>query len=151
MPEDLQAQSGGAALKRAIHVGRERAGITSDMQLADKAHVSYDTLMNWFGDRTTPRPAELKRVADAIGLRLVELMDVWEGRDPQPPDLIEVIGQLVDEIRVAVVEMRMGRIQQEEQTAELMRAIGVSARLGPGPRETPDGNASGSPGGSRRR
>jgi len=49
--------SGGAALKQAIHIARERAELTSDIQVAIKAGISYDTLMNWFGNKTTPRPA----------------------------------------------------------------------------------------------
>ena len=89
----------GSGLKQAIHIARAKASITSDMQLALKAGVSYDTLMNWYSNRTTPRPAELKKVADAMGVRLVELMDAWDGRDPQPPELEEVLRELVTEIR----------------------------------------------------
>jgi transcriptional regulator with XRE-family HTH domain len=140
----------GAALKLAIHVAREKAEITSDRQLALKAGVHYDTLMNWFAGRTLPRPAELKKIADVLGVRLVDLMDVYEGRDPEPPDLIEVIGQLVDELRVAVVEMRMGRVAQEEQTAAILRAIGSAVRSGPGPRETPHRTEREAPAGSGR-
>lgn len=149
MTEEVQ-ETGGEAIKRAIHVARAKADITSDTQLALQAGVSYDTLMNWYGNRTTPRPAELKKVADTLGVRYIDLMDAWEGRDPQPPDLIAVIGQLVDEIRVAVVEMRMGRVQQEEQTAALLRAMGASIRGGRAPRETPDGSEPEPRAGSRR-
>jgi transcriptional regulator with XRE-family HTH domain len=95
-----ERRAGGPALKQAIHVARARAEITSDVQLALKAGVSYDTLMNWFSDRTTPRPAELKKVADALDVRLVELMDAWDGREPQPPELEDAIRELVAEIRL---------------------------------------------------
>lgn len=92
-------EQGGQALKRAIHVARERQGIPSDMQLARAAGVSYDTLMNWYGDRTVPRPNELKKVADAAGTTLIALMDAYEGRDPEPPSLVEAIYALVAELR----------------------------------------------------
>lgn len=122
--------TGGEALKRAIHVAREQAGITSDMQLAKVAGVSYDTFMNWFGDRTTPRPAELKKVADVIGVRLVDLMDAWEGRDPQPPSLEAALRELI-------AELRLDRIAREESTAAMLRAFGALALSGPSPRGTP--------------
>jgi hypothetical protein len=47
--------SGGLALKQAIHVARARTELTSDRQLATRAGVSYDTFMNWFGDKTRRR------------------------------------------------------------------------------------------------
>jgi transcriptional regulator with XRE-family HTH domain len=100
---------GGQALKRAIHVAREREGIPSDMALARASTVSYDTLMNWYADRTVPRPAELKKVADAAGTTLVALMDAYEGRDPEPPTLVEALHELVQELR-----------EQHRQNRELM-------------------------------
>ncbi len=137
MTEEPQTPRGGEALKTAIHVARERAGITSDTQLARQAGVSYDTLMNWFGGRTLPRPTELKRVADAVGVRLVELMDAYEGRDPQPPSLEERMGELIDELRVFVHEARLQRAANEESTAAILRALGALGRAGAqGPRET---------------
>ena len=142
--------SRGADLKAAIHVARERAGITSDMQLARQASVSYDTLMNWYAERTTPRPAELKKVGDAIGVRLVELMDVWEGRDPQPPVLEERLSEVIDALHVLVRELRLSRHQQEESTEAILRALGAVARTGPGPRETPGGSGGGARADSRR-
>jgi transcriptional regulator with XRE-family HTH domain len=150
MTEDPQRPRGGEALKVAIHVARERAGITSDMELARRAGVSYDTLMNWFGDRTMPRPTEMKRVGDAIGVRLVELMDVWEGRDPEPPGLLEAVGVLTDEIRLLLVELRMGRAHQEESTSAILRALAAAARGGLAPRETPERTERGAGAGSRR-
>jgi hypothetical protein len=62
--------SGGQALKQAIHVARARTDLTSDMGLARRAGVSYDTFMNWFGDKTVPRPHEVKKVADVLGRSL---------------------------------------------------------------------------------
>ena len=118
----------GPELKRAIHVARTKVGITSDTQLALRAHVSYDTLMNWFSERTTPRPAEMKKIADVLGVRLVDLMDVWEGRDPEPPALEEVLHELVAEIRTSIYEERLSRIALEEATVAILRALGVSVQ-----------------------
>jgi transcriptional regulator with XRE-family HTH domain len=112
----------GTGLKQAIHIARARASITSDMELARKADVSYDTLMNWYSNRTTPRPAELKKVADAMDVRLVELMDAWDGREPQPPQLEEVLRELV-------VEIRTDRERQAAAIVTLLTAV-VEA-LGP--------------------
>lgn len=116
------AMDKGTGLKQAIHIARARASITSDMELARKADVSYDTLMNWYSNRTTPRPAELKKVADAMDVRLVELMDAWDGREPQPPQLEEVLRELV-------VEIRTDRERQAAAIVTLLTAV-VEA-LGP--------------------
>lgn len=99
-------QGGGPGLKRAIHVGRVRAGITSDLQLAQRAGVSYDTLMNWYAERTTPRGAEMKRVASAIGLRLADLEAAYEGIDPEPPPLTEAIAEQTAQITALVESVR---------------------------------------------
>ncbi len=90
---------GGRSLRRAIHVARARAGITSDSEVAHLAGVHYDTLMNWYADRTTPRPAEVRKVADALGVPFADLMAAWEGRDAEQPTLQAAIGELVAELR----------------------------------------------------
>lgn len=121
--------SGGEGLKRAIHVARARAGFTSDMQLSIRAGVSYDTFMNWFGDKTTPRPAEVKKVADVLGVRLDDLMSAWEGRPREPVELHVAIRELVDELRLM-------RIQQHEATIAILQALGAALPPAPAPRET---------------
>lgn len=148
--EEVSQGARGAALKAAIHVARERAGMTSDMQLARAAGISYDTLFNWFSERTVPRPAEMKKVADVLGIRLVELMDVYEGRDPQPPGIEERLGEVVDELRALTSELRLSRHQEEESMTELMRALGLAVRTGLVPRERPPETGSGARSGSRR-
>lgn len=138
------ALTGGQALKQAIHVARARTDYTSDMQLAIAAGISYDTFMNWFGDKTTPRPAEVKKVADALGIRYDNLMAAWEGRPIEPPPLHEAIADLVSEIRQSIEESRLARAQQHEATLELMRAVGSLGAGGRVPRGTRDGTRSGS-------
>lgn len=135
---DPKAISGGLRLKRAIHQARAVTDITSDTALSLRAGVHYDTLMNWYAERTVPRPAELKKVADALGVRMADLMDVYEGRDPRPPSLEEAIGELVDEIRVFVHEARLSRIAQDESTSAILRALGAIAH----PSRTENGSAS---------
>ena len=93
---------GGKALKRAIHVARARTDMTSDMELARRAHVSYDTLMNWYGDKTVPRPHEVKKVGDVLGVSYSDLIAAWEGKDPEPAALVDKIDELVVEIRELV-------------------------------------------------
>lgn len=127
----------GAGLKQAIHIARERAELTSDVQVADKAGVSYDTLMNWFGDKTTPRPHQIRKVADALGVRFSDLMDAWEGRDTEPPPLQTAIRELV-------AEMRLSRAQQDEATIALLRAMALVVPAGPARGGTPSGIDGGS-------
>lgn len=106
----------GQALKQAIHVARARTELTADTQLARKAGVHYDTLMNWYGDKTVPRPAEVKRVADALGIPYSDLMAAYEGTDPAPQPL-------QDAIRDLITELRLGRQQQADATLALLQAL----------------------------
>jgi transcriptional regulator with XRE-family HTH domain len=122
-------EGGGAALKRAIRVARARTDITSDMELARSAKVSYDTLMNWYADRTSPRPYEVKKVATALGVPMTDLLAAWEGRDPDPPPVQDAIRELVGELRALVAESRLARAQQDEATMALLRAVGALHRV----------------------
>src|SRR5678815_5167718 len=100
--ERAMKSQGGKALKQAIHVARARTDMTSDMELARRAHVYYDTLMNWYGDKTVPRPHEVKKVADVLGVSYSDLIAAWEGREAEPPALVDAIAELVVEIRELV-------------------------------------------------
>lgn len=115
---------GGRALKIAIHTARARAEITSDSALALKAGVHYDTLMNWYSERTTPRPHELSKVARALDVPLNDLMAAWEGRPIEPPPVQDAMRELVE-------EMRLARAQQHEATMALLSAVGALIREAP--------------------
>lgn len=108
----------GARLKEAIHVARIRAGITSDTQLSLRAGVHYDTLQNWYSGRTMPRAAALRMVADALGVRYSDLQDAYDGRDPEPPTLVDAIQELVAEIRKS-------EAQHAESTNAILRTLGA--------------------------
>jgi len=138
----LADQAAGKRLQRAIHVARARANILYDTELAIKAGVSYDTLMNWYGGKTVPRGVELRRVATFLGIKYADLMAAYEGTDPEPPELTEVIRELVD-------ELRLSRAQQDEATMAILRALGASARQGPTPPGTSDDSAPATPAGTR--
>lgn len=112
----VSERQGGKALQRAIHVARARAGFTSDVQMALAASISYDTLMNWYGNRTTPRPAEVKRLAQTLGVPYGDLMAAYEGREPEPQPL-------QDAIRDLVAELRLGRVEQQRSTDALLKAL----------------------------
>lgn len=133
---------GGQALKRAIHVARARAGIVSDMELSRRAGVSYDTFMNWYGDKTLPRGHEIKKVADTLGVPYGDLMAVWEGRDLEPPPL-------QDAIRELVIEMRLDRIALHESTDAILRGLAALLPGVPGPSGTSNGNERGARAGNR--
>lgn len=115
---------GGQALKVAIHVARAKTDMASDMALALRAGVHYDTLMNWYSERTTPRPHELSKVARALDVSLNDLMAAWEGRPIEPPPLQDAIRELVEELRLT-------RAQQHESTMALLQAIGALHHEGP--------------------
>lgn len=107
---------GGKALRQAIHVARAQAGFTTDRQVADASGVSYDTLMNWYGDKTTPRPTEVKRVAVALGARFADFMAAYEGVDPEPVPLQDAIRDLIEQMRAQMA-------QQELATMALLRTL----------------------------
>lgn len=113
----------GQSLKSAIHVARARASIPSDMQLALRAGIHYDTLMNWYGGRTVPRPAELLKVASVLDVSLADLMGAYEGRPSEPPPLHESIRELV-------AELRAQRVSHDQAMAGLTRALAELASVG---------------------
>lgn len=76
---------GGPALKRQIHVARAEAGIPSDRELARRAGVRYQTLMDWYADRTRPTTGPLSRIATELALPVGDLWAAWEGDEAQPP------------------------------------------------------------------
>ena len=103
------------ALKRTLKAARSQAGINSDRALAERSGVHLQTLQNWMGGKTTPRPAELHKVALALGLRLDDLMAAYEGRDPEPQplqdairDLVAQIAEQTDAIRELAAALRSG-------------------------------------------
>jgi transcriptional regulator with XRE-family HTH domain len=116
----------GARLKQAIHVARAKAGITSDMQLALRAGVSYDTLMNWYGGKTVPRGNELNKVAGAANTTVWILQAAYDGRAPDPPPLQDAIGDLVNLAGRLLSEVEAQRqewaMEREERAAELAGA-----------------------------
>lgn len=118
-PKNGPPLTGGKRLRQAIHVARARAEITSDMQLAHLAGISYDTLMNWYSGRTVPRPAEVKKVAEVLEVPYSDLLAAYEGRDPEPQPLADAIRDLVEELRLT-------RKQQADANAVLLRALTVA-------------------------
>lgn len=121
------------ALKRALRAARSQAGIESDQELALKAGVHLQTIQNWMYGKTTPRPSELHKVAQALGQRMDMFMAAYEGRPVEPPPLQDAIKELV-------VELRLSRTQQHEATMALLRAVGALSGSVQGPRETPAGS-----------
>lgn len=124
----------GQRLKMAIRSRREAVGITSDLQLSKVATVSYDTFMNWFSGKTTPRPFEVRKVADVLGVPYGDLLAAYEGREPDAVPLEQAVADLIVEIRASIVDERRAR-------ADMMRTItaALAASLtGPAPVPTMD-------------
>ena len=123
--EGDQKLAAGQRLKRAIHIARARAGLTSDMQVSGRANVSYDTLMNWYGGRTVPRPFELKKVATALETSYAELWSRYEGMEPEPLPLQDAVRALIPVLSDLVVELRLTRAEQVVATETMMDALGA--------------------------
>jgi transcriptional regulator with XRE-family HTH domain len=114
-----EARKAGERLKQAIHVERERVGITSDSELAVRADVHYDTFMNWFSGKTTPRPFQVRKVAEVLKVPYGDLLAAYEGREPAKVPLEQAVAELIVEIRAVAIDERRAR-------AEMMRAITAS-------------------------
>lgn len=116
----------GQRLRHAIHEARAAAGIDSDNQLALRANVHYDTLMNWYRGATVPRPSSVRQIADVLGVSYGDLLAAYDGREPAAVPLEQAVADLIVEIRVAVVGERQAR-------TAMMRMIAASlaAALGP--------------------
>lgn len=99
-------RAAGERLKRAIHVARARANILYDTDLATRSRVSYDTLMNWYGGKTVPRGAELRKVGLVLGVAYADLMAAYEGRDPEPQPLQEAMRDQTEAIRDLIEAIR---------------------------------------------
>ena len=140
-------ETGGSRLKQAIHVARAKAGIASDVQLALRAGVSYDTLMNWYGGKTVPRGHELNKVAKATGTTVWVLQAAYEGRPPDPPplqdairDLVTLAGGLLSEVQAQREEWateRGARAELEASILESLQAVRRAANQRDGPEPGP--------------
>lgn len=117
------ARDAGQRLKVAIHVARARTEIPSDMQLAVAAGVHYDTIMNWFSGRTTPRPGEVRKVAGALGIAYGDLLAAYDGREPDPQPLSDAVHELVVMLREWLDGEREHRAAQNQAIAALLRAM----------------------------
>ena len=129
-------KAAGDRLKRAIHVARARANILYDTDLAVRADVSYDTLMNWFAGKTVPRGAELRRVGQTLGVSYADLMAAYEGLEPEPQPLQDAVRDLVSTIRTLVAEMQEDRQRGQDAAAAILRAaqaLGARPMPGAGP------------------
>lgn len=121
----------GQRLKRAIHVARASKGMTSDMQLSVGSGVSYDTLYNWYSGRTTPRGAELRKMALFLGVPFSKLQAVYDGVEPEPLPLQDAVRDLVRSLDDLVAELRLTRAEQVvvvEQMEEALRLAGGLSR-----------------------
>src|SRR5512135_3755462 len=113
----LTRKEAGEALKRAVHVARSQAGIGSDVELSIRAGVSYDTLHNWYSGRTTPRPFQVAKVAEALGCPLDTLMAAYEGREPGAKPVEDELRAVTDAVRA--LTKRLDRFLDEAAATRL--------------------------------
>jgi transcriptional regulator with XRE-family HTH domain len=82
------------ALKRALRAARNESGYESDIALALASDVHLQTIQNWMSGKTTPRPAELSKVARAVDKPMDHFMAIYEDREPQEQPLHEAVADL---------------------------------------------------------
>jgi transcriptional regulator with XRE-family HTH domain len=114
-------------LKRALRSARSQQGFKSDQALALAAGVHLQTLQNWMYGKTTPRPSELSKVAAVLEKPLDYFMAIYEGRDPEPPPLMQRLEELTAAVRDLVVEIREDREQAQGEARG--RAAAEALRL----------------------
>jgi transcriptional regulator with XRE-family HTH domain len=86
---------------------RERAGLSQE-ELAAKAKVSRASIQNWEGNRTTPRRAESRRLAAALGVSVDALRSQEERLDAREiRDALQAAMEIEDpeEMRAALQEL----------------------------------------------
>jgi transcriptional regulator with XRE-family HTH domain len=108
----LSPKEAGEALKRAVHVARSQAGIGSDVEISVRSGVSYDTLHNWYSGRTTPRPFQVRKVADLLDVPLDTLMAAYEGREPGAKPVEDELREVAASVRA--LTKRLDRFLDEE-------------------------------------
>ena len=79
---------------------REKAGLSQE-ELAAKAQVSRASVQNWEGGRTTPRRAESRRLAAALGVDVATLTQAGE----DAPLTLEQIAEKRAELLRALAEL----------------------------------------------
>lgn len=97
------------ALKKGLRAARAAAGYDSDIALSLAAGVHLQTIQNWMYGKTTPRAHEMSKVAKVLDKPTDYFMALYEDRDPEPPPLLEQLGELVTVVRELVDEMRQER------------------------------------------
>lgn len=109
-------------LKRALRAARHEAGFESDMALSLAAGVHLQTIQNWMSGKTTPRPHEMSKVAQALDKPMDYFMSIYEGRAPAEQPLHEAVAELTGVLRELVAEMREDRERGEDAAAAILRA-----------------------------
>ena len=102
----------GERIKRA----REKAGMTQQ-QLADAMHVNFTVISQYEHDRRNPKIETLKRIADAIGCSVYELMDP-DTRSAENFEQIHMFNLRVEELKVQINFYRANGMEQEAESAE---------------------------------
>ena len=106
------AMASGERIKRA----REKAGMTQQ-QLADAMHVNFTVISQYEHDRRNPKIETLKRIADAIGCSVYELMDP-DASSTENFEQIHMFNLRVEELKVQINYYRASGMKHEAESAE---------------------------------
>lgn len=95
-------------LKRALRVAMTEKGIDDWITLSIKAKVSQTTIDNWIYARTVPRSKELRRVGDYLRpySSPAELEAAYAGIEPPEPPVVDVLKEMLPDLRELIVLMR---------------------------------------------
>lgn len=112
-------KAAGERLSKVLRVAMAQAGISSWAELGTESDVSPSTIDNWVYGLTTPRSAALGKVAKRLYpyTSAAELERAWFGLPPLEPPILDVLKELVPELRELVTVLRA------QADAEILQAV----------------------------
>lgn len=136
-------KAAGERLAKVLRVAMAHAEIDTWPELGLASGVSPTTIDNWIYGVTTPRAEHLRRVAKRLHpyTSAAEMELAYQGLPPEEPPLIEVLRDLVPELREVIVLLRA---QADQEVLEAVRAALRERRRGwplqnDGPSTAPNG------------
>lgn len=125
-------------LKRALRVAMTEKGVDDWISLGTRSGVSPTTIENWIYGRTVPRSKELRRVGEWLRpySSPAELEAAYAGIEPPEPPLVDMLRELLPDLRELIVLMHAQADQvllEEVRRALEARRRRYAAQEGEGP------------------
>ena len=121
-------------LKRALRVAMTEKGIDGWIALGLAVDVSPTTVENWIYGRTVPRARELRKAGEFLRpySSPAELEAAYAGIEPPEPPIVDVLRELIPDLRELIVLMHAQADQallEEVRSALEARRRRLSARM----------------------